>query len=231
MRIADTQQRVARAIAGLAVTMAMVLPTAHSISGAAAQGQPKADGLVVSIRDGKLERLQQNLWSALSVGQQVAHGNRVRTDKTAVAIVTLVDIGRIVMGPSSDVELGKNPKDFTIAMQRGFAWFDATLPKGSQASITTSLATAGIRGTGFSVCYDGKNYCACTCFGEVEVSLVGSRVIRVPKGEYFAFAAGSPIPGKTAAAASLLEKTGAGFDFCFTCHAVGGRGRLKPDWK
>ncbi len=56
-------------------------------------------------------------------------------------------------------------------------------------------------------------------------------MIKVPKGEYFAFAAGSPVPGKTESAASLLEKTGAGFDFCFNCHVVGGRGALKQDRK
>lgn len=231
MRTSDKRLRVARVIAGVAVTLAMVLPVAPSIPGAAAQGPQKPEGLVVSIRDGKLERFQQDLWTALRVAQPVAHGDRVRTDRAAVAILTLADIGRIVMGPSSDVELGKNPKDFKISMQRGFAWLDATLPKGSRASISTSLATAGVRGTGFSVCYDGKNYCACTCFGEVEVSLAGGRAVKVPRGRYVAFAAGAPAPGKTEAATSLLEKAGAGFDFCFTCHIVAGKGRLKPDWK
>ncbi|MBI2525213.1 MAG: FecR domain-containing protein [Candidatus Rokubacteria bacterium] len=231
MRTSDTHLRVARTIAGLAVTLSLVLPVAPWVPGAAAQGAQKPDGVVVAIRDGKLERFQQDLWNALTVGQPVSRGNRVRTDGTAVAIVTLAEIGRIVMGPSSDVELGKNPKDFKVTMQRGFAWLDATLPKGSKASISTSLATAGVRGTGFSVCYDGKNYCACTCFGEVEVSVPGGPTVRVPRGEYYAFPAGAPLPGKTEAAATLLEKTGAGFDFCFTCHVVAGKGRLKPDRK
>jgi len=219
------------AITGLAVTMAVFLFFADSMFGMAAQEKAKTEGRVVSIRDGKFERFRQNLWNSLRVGQEISRDDRVRTDKTAVAMVTLADIGRIVIGPSSDIELGKDPKDFTIKMQRGFAWFESNLPKGSKASITTSLATAGIRGTGFSVCYDGKNYCACTCFGEVEVSLDGGRVIKVPKGEYFAFTAGSPIPGKTESAASLLEKTGAGFDFCFNCHVVGGSGKLRPNRK
>lgn len=231
MKKAGRYLRAGSAITGLAVTMAMFLLFAHSMFGVAAQGKEKTEGLVVSIRDGKFERFQKNLWNPLRVGQKVSQEDRVRTDKTAVAIVTLADIGRIVIGPSSDIELGKDPKDFKIKMQRGFAWFESNLPKGSKASITTSLATAGIRGTGFSVCYDGKNYCACTCFGEVEVSLDGGRVIKVPRGEYFAFTAGSSIPGKTESAVSLLEKTGAGFAFCFNCHVVGGRGKLKQDGK
>ena len=231
MKKSGRHLRVGLAITGLAVTMAVFLFLADSMFGVAAQEKAKTEGRVVSIRDGKFERFRQNLWNSLRVGQEIFRDDRVRTDKTAVAMVTLADIGRIVIGPSSDIELGKDPKDFTIKMQRGFAWFESNLPKGSKASITTSLATAGIRGTGFSVCYDGKNYCACTCFGEVEVSLDGGRVIKVPKGEYFAFTAGSPIPGKTESAASLLEKTGAGFDFCFNCHVVAGSGKLRPDRK
>ena len=231
MKKSGRHLRAGLAITGLAVTMALFLLLAHSMFGMAAQEKAKTEGRVVSIRDGKFERFRQNLWNSLRVGQEISRDDRVRTDKTAVAMVTLADIGRIVIGPSSDIELGKDPKDFTIKMQRGFAWFESNLPKGSKASITTSLATAGIRGTGFSVCYDGKNYCACTCFGEVEVSLDGGRVIKVPKGEYFAFTAGAPIPGKTESAASLLEKAGAGFDFCLNCHVVGGKGKLRPDRK
>ncbi len=223
--------RAASARAGVALPLALVLLCAHSVAGVAAQGKEKAEGVVVSIRDGTLERFQQNLWSPLRVGHKVVQDDRVRTDKSAVAIVTLANIGRIVIGPSSDLELGRDPKDFKIKVQRGFTWFESSLPKGSKASITTSLATAGIRGTGFSVCYDGTNYCACTCFGEVEVSLDGGRTIKVPRGEFLAFAAGAPVAGKTESAVSLLEKTGAGFDFGFTCHVVGGRGKLKPDGK
>ncbi len=231
MTKAATCVRAGLATGGVVLVLGMALLLAYAVGGVAAQGKDKAEGLVVSIRDGKFERFQQAVWNPLRIGQKVFHEERVRTDRAAVAIVTLADIGRIVIGPSSDIELGKDPKDFKIKMQRGFTWFESSLPKGGRASITTSLATAGIRGTGFSVCYDGKNYCACTCFGEVEVSLDGGRTVKVPKGEYLAFAAGSPIAGKTEAAASLLEKSGAGFDFCFTCHVVGGKGTLKPDRK
>jgi hypothetical protein len=226
-----SRQRMALVMAGSAVTLVMLLFFAHSMLGAAAEGKPKADGVVVSIRDGQFERFRKDVWDRLKTGQDISRSDRVRTDKTAVATVTLADVGRIVIGPATDLELGKDPRDFNIRMQRGFAWIESSLPKGSKASITTSLATAGIRGTAFCVCFDGRNYCASTCSGEVEVSLDGGRVIKVPRGQYFAFTAGSPIPGRTEPAASLLEKTGAGFDFCFGCHVVGGGGKLRPDRK
>lgn len=227
MKKPGTSLQTTLSLAGLAMIAAIFL--LYSMFVVAAQGKQKTEGSVVSIRDGKFERLQQDRWNQLRVGQQVSQEDRVRTDKTAVAIVKLADIGRIVIGPASDVELGKDPTDFKMKMQRGFMWVESNLPKGSRASVTTSLATAGIRGTGFSVCYDGKNYCACTCFGEVEVALPTGRTIKVPRGQYFAFASGSPIPEKTQSAISLLEKTGAGFDFCFSCHTVGGKGTLRPD--
>jgi hypothetical protein len=209
----------------LAATMfVLVMPAAFE---AVAQEKPKSDGVVIAIRDGRFERLEQERWNPLAVGQDIYRTDRVRTDSAAVATVTLAGVGRIVIGPSTDLELGKDPGDFQIRMQRGFAWFESNLPKGSRASITTSLATAGVRGTGFSVCYDGENYCACTCFGKVEVALADGRVVEVPKGEHLSFTARAPVPATTAPAATLLEKTGAGYDFCFNCHVVGGKGALK----
>jgi hypothetical protein len=191
------------------------------------QGKTKVKGVVTSIRDGKLERFKNNSWNALKVREWVFQGERLRTDNTAVAIIEIPAIGRFVIGPSSEIELGEDPQNFQTKMDRGFMWLKSGLPKGSKASITTTLATAGIRGTGFAVCDSGKYYCACTCFGEVEVTLKNGQAIKVPKGEYIDFTSDSPIPEKTQPAASLLEKTGTAYDFCFNCHVVGGKGKLK----
>jgi hypothetical protein len=216
---------------GLALTVATFVLIALPAFAALAQAQRKPDGVVVSVRDGKLERFQQGRWVQLKAGHGVSRADRVRTDRTAVATVSLDGVGRLVIGPASDIELGKDRSDFRMKLQRGFAWFEAKLRRGSSAYITTSLATAGVRGTGFSVCYDGTNYCACTCFGEVEVAVPGGQSMKVGKGEYVAFAQASAPPAGTSPAASLLEKTGAGFDFCFNCHVVGGKGGLKLDRK
>lgn len=219
------------AIAGLALSIAILVLSALPAPTALAQGKARPDGVVVSIRDGQLERFQQGRWVPLKAGQGVARADRVRTDRTAVATVSLDGIGRLVIGPASDIELGRNRSDFRMKLQRGFAWFEAKLRRGRSAYITTSLATAGVRGTGFSVCYDGTNYCACTCFGEVDVAVPGAPTIAVPRGQYVAFAQAAPPPAGTSPGATLLEKTGAGFDFCFECHVVGGKGGLKPGRK
>lgn len=219
------------AMAGLALSIAILALSALPAPAALAQAKARPDGVVVSIRDGQLERFQQGRWVPLKAGQGVARADRVRTDRTAVATVSLDGIGRLVIGPSSDIELGRNRSDFRMKLQRGFAWFEAKLRRGNSAYITTSLATAGVRGTGFSVCYDGTNYCACTCFGEVDVGLPGGQTVAVPRGQYVAFAQAAPPPAGTSPGATLLEKTGAGFDFCFECHVVGGKGGLKPGRK
>ena len=100
-------------------------------------------GVVTSIRDGKLEKMDNANWKELSVGQDVFLGDRVRTDKTAVAIVKFPDVGQFVIGPSSEMEMGKDTKKFPNEMDRGALWRKADLPKGGRASVSTSLATAG----------------------------------------------------------------------------------------
>ncbi len=192
-----------------------------------ARGQTKVEGIVISIRGGELERSKNKSWTRLKVKQQVYLGERIRSGKTTVAIVEFPDIGRFVIGPSSEIKLGKDPKNLRTDIDRGFLWLESDLPKDGKAFITTTLATAGIRGTAFSVCYDGKNYCACTCSGKVEVTLNNGQTITVPKGKYIGFTSDLPSHVETQPAITLLEKTGTAFDFCFTCHVVGGEGKLK----
>ena len=188
-------------------------------------------GRVISIRDGKLERLVDGAWQEVKKGSAISFGDRLRTDKKALAVVEMPNIGRLVIGPGSEIELGKESKDFKGNLARGAIWLNSNLPKDGKASITTSLATAGIRGTKFTVCYDGKAFCACTCIGEVEVLPNSGKTIKVPAGAYYAFTEGAPLPEKTKPARPELEKQSAGFEFCFTCHVAGGKGELKRNWE
>jgi len=225
-----------------------------------AQGTDNGKGIVTSIRDGKLERIENNDWKQLIVGQEVSLGDRLRTDKTAVAIVQLPDVGQLVIGPSSDIEMGKDPKDFQAKMDRGALWLKSDLPKGRRASVTTSLATAGIRGTAFSVIFDGEGGCVCTCSGNVEVVMKNGQTIQVSKGKYTPVLSDEPVPEKAQSSTPMLggkdavsnsdfnrcfkrrkkdtvpnelpeEKRDTGFEFCFNCHIEGGKGKLKQDWK
>lgn len=225
-----------------------------------AQGKDNEKGVVISIRDGKLEKMDNANWKELSVGQDVFHGDRVRTDKTAVAIVKFPDVGQFVIGPSSEIEMGKDTKNFQTKMDRGALWLKADLPKGGRASVSTSLATAGVRGTAFSVIFSGDGGCVCTCSGKVEVAMKEGQTIDVSKGKYVPIISDEPAPKKAQSSSPLLggkdaksnadfnrcfnrkkkdtapnmpaeEKKDTGFEFCFNCHIEGGKGTLKQDWK
>lgn len=193
----------------------------------------KGRGVVSSIRDGKLERLENKDWKQMAAAQEVSMGERLRTDKTAVAVIEIPDVGKFVIGPSSDLELGKDTKDFKTRIDRGAVWLKSGLPKGSKASITTSIATAGIRGTSFSMVFgEGeKVICVCTCAGEVEALTKTGQKIKVPKGQYLSVESDGSATKKSETSLSLLENKGTVFDFCFNCHIVGGKGKLRPGWK
>lgn len=191
----------------------------------------EAKGTVVKIKSRKLESFADDKWKEIKKDSAVSLGDRLRTDKNGLAVIELPNFGRFVIGPDSEVELGKETKDFKGNLARGAVWLNSNLPKGKKASITTTLATAGIRGTAFTVCYDGKNFCACTCSGEVEVILKNGQIIKVPKGEYISFASDSPTSEKPQSAMPLLVKGETAFNFCFNCHTEGGRGKLKQGWE
>lgn len=189
-------------------------------------------GRVVNIRGGKLERLTNENWKELKKDSRVSFGDRLRTDKTALAVAELPKVGRFVIGPDSEIELGKSDKSFRADMRRGEVWMKSDLPKGSSASISTSIATAGIRGTKFSVLfYNDKDLCICTCVGDVSATLKDGKVIQVPTGTIYAMSKYKQAPDKAESSLPLLEKRGKGFDFCFNCHIEGGRGKLKQDWE
>lgn len=190
-------------------------------------------GTVTSLRGGTLERQENGAWKALAAGQKVATGERLRTGKEAVAVIDFPGVGRFVMGPASEIEMGREPKDFTTRMNRGALWLQTSLPAGGRAAISTPIAIAGVRGTAFSMVFgEGeKAVCACTCTGNIEVTSPDGKKLNVPKGEYVAIDAGKSVPAKAQAAAPVLEQTGTVFDFCLTCHVVAGKGKLKPDWR
>ena len=186
-------------------------------------------GRLINVRDGKLERFSGGAWHEVKKGGDISPGDRLKTDKTGLAVVELPGAGRLVIGPDTEMDLGKDTKEFKGKVARGSVWLNAKLPKGGRASISTSLATAGVRGTKFSVCYNGKTFCACTCSGEVEVLLNDGKKMPVPGGRYYWFNEGKPLPDETKPAGVELENRSAGFGFCFNCHEPGGKGELKRD--
>lgn len=200
------------------------------LGGAALAGE---SGKVVSLRGGGLERQAAGAWEAVTEGQEVALGERLRTGPGAVAVLEYPGIGRFVMGPASEIEMGREARHFDTTMNRGALWMQAAPPAGGAASISTPIAIAGVRGTAFSMVFgeDGKAVCACTCEGQVEVRSPDGSLLTVPRGRYVAVEEGKPVPVSSIPSAPLLAQTGGVFEFCHSCHEVAAEPRLKPDWK
>ena len=215
------------ALAGGLMSAALLLACTSALAAKA------ESGTVVSLRGGTLERLDNGAWKPLAAGHKVATGERLRTGKAAVAVIEFPAVGRFVMGPASEIEMGREPKDFTTKMTRGALWMQSALPAGGRAAISTPIAIAGVRGTAFSMVFgEGeKAVCACTCAGNIEVTSPDGRKLNVPKGEYVAIDAGQSVPAKAQASAPVLAEKGTVFDFCQACHVVGGKGQLKADWR
>lgn len=193
----------------------------------------KDAGTVVSLRGGALERQESGEWKNLVAGEKVIAGERLRTGKDAVAVIEFPGVGRFVMGPASEIEMGREPKDFTTKMNRGALWLQSSLPPGSRAAISTPIAIAGIRGTAFSMVFGatGESVCACTCTGTIEVITPDGGKLAVPKGQYVAIDAGKSMPAGAQSSVPVLAQSGTVFDFCLECHIVGGKGELKPKWR
>ncbi len=193
-----------------------------------------ADGRVVTVRGGDLELQRGDAWEKIGAGSPVSLGDRVRTGKAAVAVVKLSGVGSFTIGPDTEMEMGKDKKEFKAGLKRGSLWLNAKLPKGAKAYISTTLATAGIRGTKFSVIMDEKGMDVCTCIGAVEVVLNDGRTLDAMTGRFVSIKAGGPPPAGPEPSRQILKRLRQGadkrFDFCFTCHTAGGRGEVKRDW-
>jgi len=203
----------------IAVTIT-VLVLEHSHSAAA----PASIGTVKEIRSGTLERQERDLWKPLTAGMAISANDRVRTSAEGTSIVTLNDIGAVLIGPSTEYYLGDPSRGFKSLLKRGYIWISAKLSNGRTMSVATTNAVAGIRGTKFSVIQDGQGTDVCTCKGDVQVTTKDGKSMYVTSGMFSVInakgKADKPAKGKP-----YLEKIGkekpARYAPCFNCHKKG----------
>ena len=227
-------KRIARAlifavfVAGFAFAL---IPLARSADSA---------GEVTSLRNGKLFRWEKAQWNSIERGAAVKMGDKLKTDDKALAIVNFPDNGRFVIGPKSELTIGDKSGAFSTELPRGQIWVDASsLPKGRLLQVGTPQAVAGVRGTKFSVIADEIGTAGCTCEGLIEVSVLDQKspgdtapaVISSAAKQFVEIDTAGNHPGEAKSDLHLLRrKRGDRYDFCFTCHEVGGRGKMKKDW-
>jgi len=171
-----------------------------------------------------LERQDKDLWKPMSVGMVIFANDRVRTGSDSLAVLTIKDIGAILVGPGTEYYLGDPARGFKTLLKRGYLWISATLSPGRTMSVATSNAVAGVRGTKFSVIQDAAGMDVCTCKGTVDVSLRDGKTMSVAGGMYGSIDASGkmaqPEKGKPHLEKIWKEKP-ARFAVCLNCHKKG----------
>ena len=150
------------------LSLSIVLMSAISFMSAAGcdrNSSSTALGSVTTIRSGSLERFKDNTWKALEPGTQLFAADRLRTNKSGYAVITLERVGRFVIGNNTEYVLGNDADNFGSFLHNGSVWFASLLRKGSRMTISTMTAVCGVRGTAFSVISDERGTDVCTCRG------------------------------------------------------------------
>jgi len=200
---------------------------AASVLTSPVQAQPAGadSGLVLNIRNGNLERRAQDSWENLVVGDPVTFKQRLKTDPAALAVLELPKIGRYILGPDTDVELGQGGPSSVDNLKKGALWVSATLPPGNSLTVQTALASSGVRGTMFTVIAGKGGMDLCTCNGHVEVTLKDGSVVQVGSGESCGLDARGKALGPVSKGKLILAKYSASsrkYGICYNCHTKTG---------
>jgi hypothetical protein len=212
-----------RALAGL---LPMLVASALASPALCQPAAPAQDsGLVLNIRNGKLERRAKDSWEVLVVGDPVTFKQRLKTDPAALAVLELPKIGRYILGPDTDVELGQGGPANADSLKKGALWVSATLPPGNSLTVQTALASSGVRGTMFTVIAGKGGMDLCTCNGHVDVTLKDGTVVKVGTGESCKLDAQGNAVGPVSKGNLVLAKYSASsreYGICYNCHTKNG---------
>jgi hypothetical protein len=213
------------------LTLLAVLAALAVTAPLAAQAAETEAGLVLNIRNGNLERRSQNNWEELAVGDPVAFKQRLKTSPAALAVLELPQIGRYILGPDAEVELGQGLPNMTDNLKKGALWIEAKLPPGNSLTVQTALASSGVRGTKFTVIADSRGMDLCTCKGDVDVTLKDGSVVKVGSGQSCNLDTKGRATGPVGKGQLILSKYNAShkrYGICFECHVKGGA--AKKGW-
>ena len=181
-------------------------------------------GTIKEIRNGTLERQDHDVWNPLTVGMAINANDRIRTGADSMAVLSINEIGIILIGPRTEYYLGHTTSDFKTLLKHGYLWISAKLSPGRNMSVATDSAIAGVRGTKFSVIQDAQGTEVCTCKGSVEMSLKDGKPMMVSSGMYGTVSAsggmGTPEKGIPHLDKIWNERPGR-YKPCFNCHKRG----------
>jgi hypothetical protein len=199
----------------------MAVLTSDSIQAAT---PPAAIGRVKEIRSGVLERQDREVWNPLLVNAEIRANDRVRTGPGAMVILTLNDVGSVLIGPSTEYYLGDPARGFKTLLKRGYLWVSTKLKPGATMSVATTNGMTGVRGTKFSVVQDDQGMDVCTCKGGVQVTLQDGKSITVASGMFGSFNATGKMgvleKGKLRLQ-KMWKENPSRYSPCLSCHRKG----------
>jgi len=193
------------------------------------QAAPASVGSVKHIKSGTLERQDGNaVWNPLSQNGAIHAGDRLRTGPDSIAVLTLTNVGVVLMKSNTEYTIGSDPMNFKTVLHRGYIWIKTALAHGAKLDISAAGAVAGVRGTRVSVLSDDEGVDVCTCTGKVTVTPKNGRNISV-HGGMFGSIDKNGIAEMPKHSKPLLEKMWNGensrFTPCKDCHQKGKKGK------
>ncbi len=133
----------------------------------------------VQAAEGQVYHIAETSSTALTAGQKLQRGDRIRTAKDAHALVRLGDGSVIEMKDRSEFYITKNSQGTTIHLNRGAIVVEAAKQVKQQLFVDTGDSRVAVTGTIFSVNNGTKGSRVSVIEGEVHLNHAGSdRVLR-----------------------------------------------------
>ncbi len=124
---------------------------------------------IVQAATGNVVRVSDNRTEAVTSGQKISKGERIRTAKNGSAIIKLADGSTVEMRERSELSVSENSQGMTINLERGQIVVEAAKQGERHLYVATNDSLVSVKGTIFSVNSGTKGSRVSVVEGEVHV--------------------------------------------------------------
>ena len=151
---------------------------------------------IVQAANGNVYRISENRTHAVTPGEKIAKGERIRTSKNAGAVVKLADGSIVEMRERSELSVSENTQGTTINLERGQIVVEAAKQINRHLYVATDDSLVSVTGTVFSVNSGTKGARVSVIEGEVQVDHRGVRSTLRPGDQVATHASIERVPVK-----------------------------------
>lgn len=151
----------------------------------------------VEVANGTVYRVTDNDLRAISAGEAIQRGEKIRTGKDATAVVKLDDGSLVEMKDRSEFSLSRNSDGTTINLERGNVIVQAAKQGAHHLYVATGDSLTSVTGTIFSVNHGTKGTRVSVVEGEVHVNYSGKEDVLKPGDQSTTQASLEKIPVET----------------------------------